>query len=365
MLSRDLTGPAGLVHTGTMKTTPSPAFDITERLLWLREKRSKVIRLHPRQVASSLPASASKMGWPFLWPKEEPWPVCNAKIVPVHIASYERSLERSRDETSIAELAQLLGHSIEATRETAERNRANTVKILQEGRNGHHQSYLPVLQLRRDDFPEIPFRRGEDIFQLLWCPTFHWVEEGPGHLIVWRNEQEVGNPRTDPIPEGTYGGVSECSLDPERITDLPSYFELRDDHGTEMDSIFDSWSAYDAEHGPAPGTKLFGCAEWVQGPEIPVCAACGGEMKLLVTVSSTECDQQKKRWLAIEDRDGLEHTMDELHTSDDPRTRVARFHQWQAMEVPHGLMIGDGGNAFLFYCPSCPEQPMASVVQCT
>jgi len=348
-----------------MKTTPPRKFDVTEKFPWLRDMRRKVIRLHPRQVTSSLPPAASKMGWPFLWPEEEPWPVCGAKMVPEQIASFERALERSRNETSIADLAKLLDCSVEEVRVVSESGRENTLRILEQGRNGHNEPYLAVLQLRQDDFPELPYPPSKSIFQLLWCPTIHFdPRQGPGHLIFWRNESEIRENRADPIPEGSYGSISECSLDPERITDdLPSYFELRDDHGNELVTLFDSWTDYERDHGPTPGTKLFGCGEWVQHPEIPACPGCGSEMLLLVTIASYELDRQRSRWTPLEDRDLLEDTVQALWSADHGPTRVARFHQWQALQVPHSLMIGDGGNAYLFYCLRCPEQPMVSVVQ--
>ena len=96
-----------------MKTTPPPKFDVTEKLPLLGEGRRTAIRLHPRQAPSPLPATASKMGWPFVWPEEEPWPACMSKMTPAQIAGYEVSLAKSRDRTRSAELAELIGSDAE------------------------------------------------------------------------------------------------------------------------------------------------------------------------------------------------------------------------------------------------------------
>ena len=38
----------------------------------------------------------------------------------------------------------------------------------------HNTPYAPLMQLRRDDFPELPWPAGKDLFQLLWCPRAHF-----------------------------------------------------------------------------------------------------------------------------------------------------------------------------------------------
>src|SRR5215208_4937386 len=109
--------------------TRAPAYDVAAEFPWLAERAKTTVRLHPRRVEHNLPADASKAGGLILWPRNEAWPVCDLHSCP----------------------------------------------------------YVTVLQLRRDDLPDVPFPEHADLLQLLWCPNDH-DEHGyaPAPRIVWR-----------------------------------------------------------------------------------------------------------------------------------------------------------------------------------
>jgi len=147
--------------------------------------------------------------------------------------------------------------------------------------------------------------------------------------------------RSEAPPQTTdYGSIISCSLDPERIQDYPTRFEVTPPPIESLDKEGDWWQAME-DLGPAPGTKLFGFPKWVQHTEYPGCSHCGVQMRLLVTISSNEVGHanDKTRWIPIEERDALQGA---------PYTVR---HQY---EEPHDLMIGDGGDAYLF-CRDCGE----------
>lgn len=98
----------------TMRTTPKPCRDILKVLPDLAKRRVTAVRLHPRR-GKVAELGASKLGGSFLWPKDEPWPTCSL----------------------------------------------------------HQLSYVGILQLTKKDVPELGFKPGTDVFQLLWCPQDH------------------------------------------------------------------------------------------------------------------------------------------------------------------------------------------------
>jgi hypothetical protein len=284
------------------------------------------------------------MGWPFLWPADEPWPVCHQRD-PEMAAFFEGALDRAERE----------GMDLDDSSLGLPTRRQTIARILEQARDGHNVPYLPVLQLKRSEFPAFPFPDGSDLFQLLWCPMVHF-EGGGGFLIFWRQQELVIELRTDAPPTDPNGdSITLCSLDPEQISDYPHRFEI--DPPT-MESVDDdSWDndeAFEAmeDLGPAPGTKLFGFPKWVQGPDYPSCSRCERQMNLLITISSVEFGHgadNGARWTPYEDREVL---------------RDAPFALQQQYASPHNWMIGDTGDAYLFQCRKCGGQ-FASRVQCS
>jgi hypothetical protein len=202
------------------------------------------------------------MGWPFLWPSEESWPVCQQRN-PEIASRLEAGLER----------AEAKGLDSDHDRLGRPTPREIATPLIERYRSGHNSAYLPVLQLSRPEFPERPFE-----------------------------------------------------VTPALVASL--------------DSEEDWWRTME-DSGPAPGTKLLGFPKWVQGPDYPRCRRCELQMDLLITISSTEFrhgGNDDIRWIPSEDRNILSN---------------APFSLREEYELPHGWMIGDGGDAYLFHCPNC------------
>lgn len=270
------------------------------------------------------------MGWPFLWPDEEPWPVCRQRNP--EIAARLEAVPKRAEIADVGDGSDGLARPVPREIETS---------LIERYRSGHDAAYLPVLQLSRPEFPELPFPADSDLFQLLWCPMVYFEGSG-GYLILWRNAAATTKLRAEPPPPAIDGdSIIPCTLDSERIGDYPSRFEL--DPSASWASEDDWWQATE-DSGPVPGTKLLGFPKWIQNPDYPHCRHCGVEMALLVTVSSTEFGHggsDDVRWIPSEDREILHN---------------APFALREKYELPHSWMIGDGGDAYLFYCRNCPGE---------
>ncbi|WP_321476188.1 hypothetical protein [uncultured Paludibaculum sp.] len=274
----------------------------------------------------------------MLWPADEPWPVC-MKRDPDLLTRLEAGLARGEDQ----EL------DIDARTPEMPSLRETALLLIDKCRNGHGSAYLPVLQLTRAEFPELPFPGKADLLQLLWCPQVHF-EGSSGFQLLFRRSGSVKSLRTDRPPTTDGYAISPCVLDPEPLPDYPSWLEM-DPSPVDLLSSESDWSQILADFGPAPGTKLFGSPRWEQNADYPHCSRCTKRMHLLVTISSSEFGNGRHghlRWVPIEDRDVL---------------RGAPFALRQKYELPHEWMIGDGGDAYLFYCRSCPGE-FDSRVQC-
>jgi hypothetical protein len=275
------------------------------------------------------------MGWRILWPENEPWPRCDATLPSQHRREFEQALARARS----AKASDIADRTIESI-----------LRILES--EGGGEPYLPILQIRRDQFPDFPFPGDSDLFQLLWCPA-HWVHEGPGHLAFWRKESVLGPLRTENVPF-SIEPVFECVLDPEAVPDFPSVLELAQLGKPELlnEGHFENWAT-------VPGTKLFGYADWIQYPEVPNCSRCKRSMRLLVSISSAEFGHgvSKLRWAPAEEQKQIRELEARLHGRTGGREVVDEL---RALDLPHGWMIGDVGNAYLFHCAKCPGGLTAS-----
>jgi hypothetical protein len=206
-----------------------------------------------------------------------------------------------------------------------------------------------VLQLRREDVPELDFPSEADVFQLLWCPSDHddplYVASVSAHW--WRGRDLVDLVPIPPHPDSQYLPRS-CSVSPERVIEYPSVWDLPT---TSQDAIR-RWESGQDERVPyqyllssAPGTKIGGYPNWYQEPEWPTCDA-GHQMDHLLTIDDTEFDGGSwPRWLAVE----------EEHVWDGPAD--ARFR----VQNPTGLKLM--GALYVFMCRACPELPIAQVFQ--
>ncbi|WP_317795804.1 hypothetical protein [Actinoplanes sichuanensis] len=211
---------------------------------------------------------------------------------------------------------------------------------------------VPILQLFAEDVPEIPFPDGTDVLQVLWCPFDH--DSFPRPELRWRRRADVGARRPampEPDPESDPERVPRrCLLDPERVTEYPSWDlpkdvrQLLEDRFSQLKSAT-GWD-YEADLSVAPGTKIGGYPGWVQLPDWPVCD-CGKVMNHLLTVASLDFDDANgKRWVPLEDR---------------PVPPVPSGAAWYSAteQNPTGLMIGDVGGMYLFVCTSCTDRPFA------
>jgi hypothetical protein len=278
------------------------------------------VRLHPRR-ASVLELGASKFGGQFLWPSQEKWPVCQTHQIP----------------------------------------------------------FVGVLQLREADVPELGYRPGTNLFQLLWCPRDHEPDYIPKHGVFWRNAEDIRSPLI-PIPQavlkkedtarddGSYMPRC-CRLHPERVLEFPPFEELpaaiqmrlsewdfsnepemkqRMDEYRRIEVVPGEW-LYKFELSVARGTKVGGYVSWIQFPDIPKCK-CENVMDHLLTVS-TEEPLGDQRWGPVGDYG---------HKDSQPTDGEEIFNMCHVT----GLEIGDGGDIYYFICRSCAEWPITAVSQC-
>ena len=288
------------------RTSLPPLVEITEIVKELHTLQKVAVRLHPRRGESVL--EASKMGGSVLWGAETPLPMCEAHSIP----------------------------------------------------------RIPILQLRKDDVPQLPFREGEDLFQIWWCPKDHEGTYAPDPAVFWLSLKDFANiPLRDefPIPEvEDHENESipfPCLLNPEPVTDYPHAFDLADYYPeiwekiTKSDQLrelalqhpeFNVKSAVDLYQyllGASSGTKLGGYPNWSQSPEYLLCDH-GHQMEFLAQIDSAEFDGGTwGRWLTIEEKEVWEA---------DYRTR-------NKVQRAAGLMLGDMGAlffSFVIYVPIAP-----------
>jgi uncharacterized protein (TIGR02996 family) len=237
-------------------TTPPPSVDVARYLPEVAPFARTAVRLHPHPMRGSRDPADGKIGGLFLWPEDEPWPMCPEREVP----------------------------------------------------------YVPVLQLRPCDVPEIRFPPGRDLLQLLWTPYRDEETYAPRPLLLWRTISEVTNPRTA-IPDPAAFGLdlgdwnirenipTPCSVYPERVTEYPDPDELYEFLGEQRHKeVLVKIEAmerrtrrrYFYELSTCPGTKAADGRSF--GPD-------GRRFEHLVTFASWEFDAgSDRRWVPLEDR---------------------------------------------------------------
>ena len=297
-----------------MRHTLKPIVDIAAAIPDLAPLARTTVRLHPRQGVCA--NDQSKLAGKFLWPAEEPWPRCEEHACPL----------------------------------------------------------ITVLQLRSDAVPELGFKKGTDLFQLLWCPNDHEKLEpfyAPAARVFWRKRADIRKPLASAPAVGNneefYVPVP-CVLHPERVTEYPDAFVIKQafpklwkkieactqlsdavKNVTEFDlpsvgSLYQYWLSV------ASGTKVGGHPEWIQDPAPPDCR-CGRQMEYLLTIAGDECDGGTwGRWLPEEDR--------HVWLGDD-------FDERGLILSPTEMLLGDGGNLNYFVCRKCEDWPLAAVFQCS
>lgn len=302
------------------KTTRKAPYDVTEIIPSLLDYQKVTVRLHPRRQESEPGPRLSKMGGRFLWPANEPWPRCTEP-------EYALSGEIDWSDWS------------------------NVTNIWPAEHPKHNDLYVGVLQLRADEFPEVEFPNGKDLFQLLWCPRDH-LNEIVSKVCWWT---ESGIEGTLEMPSPSYPNEDlvpqVCHLYPERVTEYPHIGELSEEQLGELRSWDgeEGMYAYQALLSTCPGVKVGGYVNWIQDPEEPHCS-CGSTMSHLLTVSSGEFDPiSAQRWCPVEDWNAWERHGKEA----------------AQIQVSPGLIIGDCGSIYVFICRRCDGWPTTTVFQCS
>ncbi|WP_086824916.1 hypothetical protein [Streptomyces sp. NRRL B-24572] len=325
------------------RTTPPRPVDVETLFPELAAYRASATRLHPRPGAPGV--GDSSVGGPFLWPADEPWPVCTEP----HRRRYGNRTEDVRTERRI--LAEAWSRTPAPGAEpgpTAEEG-----EILSSFKRGRHAPWLgdedpiplmAVAQLYRRDVPGLGGPADQDVLQLLWCPfDAHHGKHEPAVVLRWRRSDEVGEVLADqpePVVVGSEGYVpSPCVLDPETVVEhqdfglLPEALQARIEEweGDEEDQDEDSF-LYESDLSIAPGWKVGGFASWAATDPAPVeCGDCGHSMELLLTVASREWDSGSRTWIPLEDR----ATAEEMDAN-----------------IPTHVTVGRWGSMNVFACPT-------------
>lgn len=287
------------------RTTRPPSLDVA--LLWpdLAASRRTTVRLHPRRDPG-VDADQGSLGGPIRWPRGEAWPECDLP--------HEHYLEGG-------------GPAPEPG-----------------------SRYVPVLQLRRSEIPELPFQPGTDVFQLLWCPNDHSVTSSVVCRAYWWSLKSVAEGQAPHPPTIQLDGYvpGPCALHPERVDEYPPIGDLPDP----VQERIMAWEpdedepVYEWQLSTAPGTKVGGYPFWLQDPEVPACAA-GHSMEHLLTVADHEFDGGTwQRWVPIEEAGIWGAPPDE------------RFAVQGAADLELGM-----ASIFVFLCQECPDWPIETVYQ--
>ena len=212
-----------------MLTTPPPMLDVVKDFPELAPFARTTVRLHPRRARDGA-VDASKMGGEFLWPADEPWPAYD-----------EMRVDRF--------VQQLLG----------EGGTPGARRIPE----GMSIPFAPILQLRAEGFPEMPFPPGADLFQLLWFPYQLEIPEGQkcpdsslDFRVYWRDAASIAAPRaSNPrMVKNSHQGyfAPPCILHPERVVENPNSQDL----DPKLERRIDRWKAVKGvEHGGGASSK--------------------------------------------------------------------------------------------------------------
>ena len=291
--------------------TMPPTADVTRAFPQLKTMRKTTVRLHP-VPCNDIPLHASKIGGEFLWPENDPWPTSDDPQAPYceveHIAD----------------------------------------KIIFHERKLHNKSFAGVLQLRRDDVPELGFPPGKDLFQLLWNPRDHLKPHyGPLTKVFWRKAADIcSSPIQNPKPEYPGEGYvpKPCAVHPERVDEFPAPHELPDDLRQELhewEKLIGGDTDYQFLLSNAPGIKIGGYPGWLQEAVELSCDHCAQKMEFIVDIEGCEFDGGSgPRW----------------------RPEVSGI-DYDPLPNPTELNIVRDGALHLFICRRCPGWPCKYVVE--
>jgi hypothetical protein len=238
-------------------TTREPEFDVEGLFPFLRDRGLPTLRLHPRRQ-QNLPPDISKFGGNIIWSSNEPFP-----------------------EDPYSEM-----------------------------------KAVPVLQLRQEDVPNMPFMPETNLMQLLWIPQSSDSNEYDLHLLVfWRKLEDLENGvllEPDYHEDEDMYRVEECTIRLENVIEFPylgelSIFERQAIHDWEatisppLPLHFNPEPVYQYRLSTCPGSKVGGYPDWSgQDPRIPTNAQ-GQPLEYLMTISDNEWyGGSYRRWRPIE-----------------------------------------------------------------
>ncbi|MEU9112906.1 hypothetical protein AB0D04_14240 [Streptomyces sp. NPDC048483] len=266
------------------------------------------------------------MAGPFLWPADEPWPMCRA----VHEKGRGHRPADVRLERRILD---------EAWRRDPQRGPSEEERGILAGlqpglhapdlRDSDPIPLLAAAQLYVCDVPDLIGPEGYDLLQVLWCPfEVHGPRRTMDVVVKWRRSQDVTDVLTD-IPEPAVVGRAECVpspcvLHPEQIIEH-EYVGLL---GDALQEMIDAWEeelldaaeesgkeyaegeeyelTYQHDLSIPPGWKAGGFASWHLTDPAPVdCSSCGTAMRPMLTVADREWDLGSLSWVPIEDRQAI------------------------------------------------------------
>jgi hypothetical protein len=298
-------------------TTRKPQVSLAAASSTFAELAKTTIRLHPRRGGGSKLVE-SRISGTFLWPQDEPWPKCEETAPPSWWQEEDWPVPENVD-----------------------------------------VPLVPVLQLCAEDCPNVEFRPGTDLFQVLWCPLAH---EAPIFVAMpyayWRKRDSI-SAVLEAVPDVKYAQSvylpRKCLLNPEPVLEYPPVQDLsRDLKNLLRDYLTqnvqnltedDALDFYESHLSVCPSTKVGGYVHWVQEPVIPRCRS-GHVMEHLLTLSDTEFDQATwERWCPIEDGDPWQRDHDER------------------LLIQAPAFAGLNGNQILFVCRECEEYPVSAVFQ--
>jgi hypothetical protein len=331
------------------RTTPERPVDIEQVIPELSRYRGVSTRLHPRPGTPR--PEGSSVGGPFLWPADEPWPMC---VVP-HKRRFGERLSDVRLSRRILREA----WSRQPVPGQPEGPTAEEFETLRSFRRGRHAPWLedtdpipllPVAQLFTRDVPGLSLPEDADLLQVFWCPfDAHGEERTVAVHLYSRKASEVSAvlaEQPEPVVVGRAEYVPDpCVLHPEQVVEhqygglLPFPIRARLDDWEDWED--EEAVSYQFDLSIPPGWRVGGFASWhLTGPQEVVCA-CGQPMELLLTVDSREWDTGTRSWVPLEDQ---------AVADTDANT-------------PTQIVVGGGGRLLVFVCPSDRSHPHRTVLQ--
>lgn len=283
--------------TELKRTTPPPPLDILRVVPELRAFVRPTVRLHPRE--GEVPTIVgSKIGGPFLWPEDEPFPT-----------------------------TELVGQ-------------------------GGAIPLVPVIQIQDYGLPCEVFPPGVDVFQLLWTPVANPQTLRPELHIRWRRAADTRiRHRAWPEPPREEAGLVPvpCLMMPELVAEFPplesaEFAALSESVQSKILSDSRLVKLYRDSLSACPATKLGGYPFGLSPSDWPVCA-CERPMTFFLQLAAWEASADVidpfGRWLAEEDN--------WVRWAKDPN-RVARTLN------PADLEFG-ASRLLVFVCEQCAGYP--------